>query len=98
MIPMLPFLTTQTFTTWTCCSVPSPISLQYWEFPLIFIGIYAVAFLLVGMIHDQSSVAFMTLLGIMTGSLIAYVAGILNFAVLVLELLLYYVLIWRGDI
>ena len=98
MIIFNPDFITSTITQWVCCSVPSPISLQYWIIPMIFIGTYAVAFLLVGMINDETSVPFMTLLGLMTGSLVAFVAGILSFPILVLELLLYYVLIWRGDI
>lgn len=83
--------------TVTVYATPNPFSLAYWLIPLIFIGTFTMYFFITAMIFDRESGLFMALLGLVSGSWVALLAGIIPLPLIIMELVIFFVYLWRSD-
>ena len=95
---MISSIVLQVTTTVTTYSPPSPLSFQYWFFPVLFMLMIASPFFATTMLFHGSTedLIIMTLLGIITGTFIDYLAQMVPFELLLLEVAILFVYIWRA--
>lgn len=93
----IPWLDT-TVTTWVN-TPPSPMSMQFWLFPMFFIMMPAGIFIGVGSLVrlDVDALIFLFLLGANLGAILGLFANIVPLGLNVLLLTIFIVYIWRGS-
>lgn len=78
---------------------PSIFSFAFWEFPMIFMGSFGMLFFIAGAQAGERGIqlTMMLMLGVLTGAIIGYVAGIIPLSLLLIIDVIISFMFWRGN-